>query len=219
MSPAYEEIKHTRVVHRKSRETSMEARRHDATMFFLTADSVAPDSQNKRSPPPRSPPTFDVLTTTIAGLAGIFTIAAVLFCSWTRRDSIMFVVTFRSAISKQNQISPRRTMYGRPHPAAMSTVKATADIEVRGSGQKTRAKSFTSRCTDEIQNVIARSRAVMTRAVLLTTLIYRAFAPPPTRAQQPVPFYWTHASFFPNMTPALSPQTLTLLEKSFDTDS
>ena len=56
-------------------------------LCFLTADSVAPDSQIKRSPPPRSPPTFDELATTIAGVAGIFTIAAVPPCSWTRRGT------------------------------------------------------------------------------------------------------------------------------------
>ena len=136
-------------------------------LCFLTADSVAPDSQIKWSPPPRLPPTFDELTTTIAGLPDIFTIAAVPPVLGHVAARIMFVVTFRSVISKRNQISPRHAMYFRPHPAA-GTVKETADIEARGSGQKTRAQSFTSRCTDEIQNVIARSRAAMTRAVLST---------------------------------------------------
>ena len=137
-------------------------------LCLLTADPVAPDSQIKRSPPPRSPPTFDELTTTIAGLAGIFTIAAVPPCLGHVAARIMFVVTFRAVMSKRTQISPRRTMYGRPHPAAVRTVKEAADIEARGSGQQARAQSFTSRCTDEIQNVIARSRAAMTRAVLST---------------------------------------------------
>ena len=152
-------------MHRKSRDTFKEARRHDATVFF---DCRLGDSQIKRSPPPRSPPTFDEFATTIAGVTGIFTIVAVPPCSWTRAARITFVVTFRSVISKRNQISPRRTMYSRPHPPAVSTVKETADIEGRGSGQQARAQSFTSRCKDEIQNVIARSRAVMTRAVLST---------------------------------------------------
>ena len=56
-------------------------------LCFLTVDSVAPDSQIKRSLSPRSPPTFDELTTTIAGVAGIFTIAAVPPFSWTRRGT------------------------------------------------------------------------------------------------------------------------------------
>ena len=56
-------------------------------LCFLTADSVAPDSRIKRSPSPQSPPTFDELTTTIAGVGGIFTIAAVPPCSWTRRGT------------------------------------------------------------------------------------------------------------------------------------
>ena len=137
-------------------------------LCFLTADSVAPDSQIKRSSSPRSSPTFDEFATTIAGLTGIFTIVAVPPCSWTRRGTHYVRCDLQIRDIKRNQISPRRTMYSRPHPPAVSTVKEAADIEGRGSGQQVRAQPFTSRCKDEMQNVIARSRAVMTRAVLST---------------------------------------------------
>ena len=190
-------------------------------LCFLTADSDAPDSQIKRSPPPRSPPTFDELATTIAGLAGIFTIAAVPHCSWTRRGTrcVRCDLQIHDIKTKSN--------YAKKHDV-WSTTPSGGEHRQRGSGQQARAQSFTSRCTDEIQNVIAWSRAVMTRAVLSTawarnlcvvvTLI-ALFAPPPIRAQKADAFCWKHWSFLRNMTPALPPQTIMLLEESFDTDS
>ena len=168
-------------------------------LCFLTADSVAPDSQIKRSPSPRSPPTFDELTTTIAGVAGIFTIAAVPPCSWTRRGThgVCCDLQIRDIKTKSNIANTHNVW---------STTPSGGEHRQRGSRYRSRwkrtaAQSFTSRCTDEIQNVIAWSRAAMTRAVLSTAwarnlcvvvALIALFAPPPIRAQKADPFCWKH---------------------------
>ena len=95
-------------------------------LCFLTADSAAPDSQIKRSPSPRSPPTFDELVTTIAGLAGIFTIVAVPHCSWTRRGThcVCCDLQIRDIKTKSN--------YGKKHDV-WSTTPSGGEHRQRGS--------------------------------------------------------------------------------------
>ena len=58
------------------------------------------------------------------------------------------------------------TADGRPHPAAIRTLRFAADIAVTRNGQQATAGMLVSRWKHEIQIAILRRRAAMTRAVL-----------------------------------------------------
>ena len=61
------------------------------------------------------------------------------------------------------------TADGRPHPAAMRTLRYAAGVAATRNGQQTTAASLVTRWKHEVQVAILRRRAAMARAVLART--------------------------------------------------